>query len=126
MIRNGALQFRRLLAMMMTLAMLLVSSAPALAAKLWDELVLNILWTDSLGETHVFPAQPIPGSAERSYWAVMDPAALGQEVTLAAEHPDSRYAFFLQDEWGSPVNTFTWYHEMDALSADYAFAHNVF
>ena len=126
MIRNGALQFRRLLAMMMTLAMLLVSSAPALAAKLWDELVLNILWTDSLGETHVFPAQPIPGSAERSYWAVMDPAALGQEVTLAAEHPDGRYAFFLQDEWGSPVNTFTWYHEMDALSADYAFAHNVF
>lgn len=126
MTRNGALQFRRLLAMMMTLAMLFAGGAPALAASMWDQLALNILWTDSRGETHVFPAQPVPGSAERAYWAMMDPAALGQEVTLAAEHPDGRYAFFLMDEWGSPVNTFTWYHEMDAMSADYAFAHNVF
>ena len=126
MFRNGALYIHRLMAFLLMLTMVMTAVCPALAADIWQETVLNILWTDDLGETHIVPATPVANSLDRAYWVSLDTAALEKTLILSAECPDPDYTFFLEDEWGGQTDSFIWYSEMDARNFDYTYAHILF
>ncbi len=122
---NGALR-NRLTAFLLT-AMLLMTScfAPAHAANVWDELAINVLWTDENGEVQAVPALPVESSAERAYWAQIDPALLGRTLQVEALTNDPAYSFYFEDDFGGQTTSFLWSDEMDAQSLDYAYAYTL-
>ncbi len=127
MIHNGAVHHRRLLSFLLTVMLLITTCfTPAMAGDIWDELVLNIHWTDGAGQGHTATAAPVPDSVDRAYWVNLDPAALGQTLTVEAICSDPAYSFYFADEWGNRTDSFTWLPEMDALSTGYEYAHMLY
>ena len=123
---NGA-RLNRLAAFLLTVMMLMTTCfTSASAANIWDELVLNLLWTDGSGQTHAAQAMPVEGGVDRAYWAQVEASALGQTLTVEAICSDPSYSFYMEDEWGGHTTSFTWQPEMDALGTGYEYAHTLF
>ena len=117
----------RIAAFLLTVMMLISTCfTPAYAAKIWDEMILNLTWTDDRGQYHAVPAAQVDNGGQISYWARLDGSALGHALTVEAISPDPAYTFYLLDEWGNQTASFTWLPEMDALNTGYEFAYPLF
>ena len=117
----------RLAAMLLTAMMLMTTCfTPALAADIWDGLVLQLTWMDGSGKSHSAQAVPVEDSADRAYWVQVDQSALGQTLTVEAASPDLAYTFYMLDDWGGQTASFTFQPEMDALGTGYEYAHTLF
>ena len=120
MTRNGATHLHRLVAFLLTAALLMTTCfTPAYAADIWSSITLSILWEDG-GMTRIVPAQPVPDSDPPAYWANVDASAAGQTLTVEVSCPDPSYAFYLADA----TLTFPW--QMDAPGVDSAYAYPIY
>lgn len=125
---SGAWSFTRLAAFLLTALLLFSVCIPtALAADIWDDLTISILWTDGKGRLQSVPAVPVTSSADRAYWVNLDPAAMNQPLIVDAQHPDKAYNFYLEDDiMGGHTTTLLWTDEMDAAGLGYESAYQLF
>lgn len=123
---SGAMSFPRLTALVLAALLLFSVCIPtALAADIWDDLTISILWTDGKGRLQAVPAVPVTSSADRAYWVQLDPAAMNQPLIVDAQHPDPAYSFYMADDFGGQTTTLLWTDEMDAASLGYEYAYQL-
>ena len=124
MIRNGAAGLQRLLAFCLTLMMLTSACfTTAFAADIGNQISLSILWEDTEGIMQMVPAMPVPDSEPAAFWALIDPAAAGQPLSIQVNGADPAYVFYFLDDSGGPTQNFVWQYGMDAAAMSDEYAH---
>ncbi len=119
MLKTGTVQFKRLLAFMLTIVLLSTAwTLPAKAQGKWDELFISVTWIANGGEPMTAVAAPVAESETPAFWLTLDPSLLGTMLQLEVFYPDPEYRFYL--------NTgdlfLQWEPELDAQSLDDQYA----
>lgn len=92
----GETMLCRLVALLLTLAMLLPSAVgtPAQAqAADWQSVTIDVSWEDAGGNRIAVQAAPIPGSMMQEFWVTVDPLAIRDGVWLTVRHPYHEYSY---------------------------------
>ena len=120
MMKSGATHLHRLLAFVLTLALLMTTwTVPAKALEDWENLAISVLQPDADSMfTMSIPATPVPGSTPPAYWVTLDPSMLGSVLNVSVSYPDPDYRFYF--------NTYdlslAWDETMNAQSLDTFYA----
>ena len=78
----SACQPRRLMALVLTLALLLTGwTVPAYAQEDWELLNIRLTWQDASGNTYETYASPVSWSEDHAYWAQVSADAPGWHAT---------------------------------------------
>ena len=90
----SAWQPRRLMALVLTLALLVAGwTVPAYAQEDWELLNIRLTWQDAGGNTYETYASPVSWSEDHAYWAQVSADAPLTALTLYVSHPNHAYTF---------------------------------
>lgn len=120
----GAMNFRRLLACMLSLALLL-TALPAYAGTMagWENVEVSVVYADEVGQLWMAPAAPVPQELGVGYawWVTLPQEAMNTPLQLQIVQPDTAYTYWLND-WTLDLY---WGEDKNATSLDDLFAYYV-
>ena len=120
----GALNFRRLLACLLVLALML-TALPASAGTMagWENAVVSVVYADEVGQLWVAPAVPVPQELGLGYawWVQLPQETMNGILQLQVAHPDQEYSYWLND-WSLDLH---WGADKNATSLDDLFAYYI-